>query len=143
LWLIGRHDADQIERFKRTKKYTRDDFALLGRVLTPFRVIVTTPNILTELSNLAGQLSEPLRRDCLMTFAAIIAELEERYVTSTEIAGLDHSPRFGLTDGGVLRLAQDGRLVLTDDFPLANSLQSIGRDVLNFNHLRTIVWDIA
>lgn len=59
--LIGALDLGHVERFKRTKPYTRNDDELLLAFIGEFERLITTPNILTEVSNLAGQLSEPLR----------------------------------------------------------------------------------
>ena len=41
----------------------------------------------------------------------------------------------GITDAGILMLASQNYLVLTDDLPLFNYLQSQSVDVINFNHL--------
>ena len=45
-------------------------------------------------------------------------------------------PRFGLTDTAILLAAKGKYLVLTDDFPLAQYLQTEAIDVINFNHVR-------
>ena len=46
--------------------------------------------------------------------------------------------RFGVTDAALVRIADEGVLVMTDDFRLYQYLLSRGRDVINFNHLRAI-----
>ncbi len=66
--------------------------------------------------------------------------LEERYVASGQIADLPEFVRLGLTDTGILSLSRGAHLVLTDDFPLAQRLQSAGIDVINFNHVRLLGW---
>lgn len=56
LYVVGAHDPERIGRFPRTDTYTEDDFDLLERLLGYFETAVTTPPILTEVSNLLGQL---------------------------------------------------------------------------------------
>lgn len=62
LYLVGAFDPEEVPRFKRTSQFTPADFALLVRFLELFQRIVTTPHVLTEAGNLAGQLADHLRR---------------------------------------------------------------------------------
>lgn len=62
------------------------------------------------------------------------------YMESKTIATSEKFVKFGLTDYGILNLARDKYLVLTDDFKLANYLQSVGIDTINFNNIRTWRW---
>lgn len=102
---------------------------------------MTTPNILTEVNSLANQLGEPERSQCFLIFSEIIPTLDENYIESRTIATNEKFVRFGLTDCGILNLAIDKYLVLTDDFRLANYLQSVGIDAINFNNIRTWGWN--
>lgn len=136
LYFVGSYDRARIPRFKRTQVFTVEDYDLLIKFLAYFERIVTTPNILTEVSNFSGQLGEPARSDYFVWFAKEISLLDERYVESRSAAQLDSFPRLGLTDCSVMHLAQGEHLVLTDDFNLYQSLQHSGIDAVNFNHLR-------
>ena len=82
LYFVGSLDLNRIERFKRTRKYTIPDFHVLVQLLTYFGRVVITPHILTEVSNLAGQLSEPLGADCHRAIATRIASMTEAYTAS-------------------------------------------------------------
>ncbi len=53
---------------------------------------------------------------------------------------LDNFTKYGLTDCGIVTLAKNKYLVLTDDFKLANYLQKVGIDTINFNNIRTYGW---
>lgn len=68
LYFIGRCNPDQILKFKRTCQFTIEDFYLLITLLQPFKRIVTTPNILTEVNSLSGQLGEPFKTEFLTNF---------------------------------------------------------------------------
>jgi hypothetical protein len=135
LYLIGKLDPRIIPRFPRTQKYTAQDFEILSWFLeTFFRGLVTTPNILTEVSNLVTKLSENERPSFFDQMKLSIATLDERYCPS-RLASEDHHYRtLGLTDAAILS-SNTEILVLTDDLPLYQTLSSRGRDVINFTHI--------
>ena len=144
LFFIGLFDREQIRRFKRTKTYSGEDYDILNRFLSQFARVITTPNILSEVSNLSGQMGEPARSRCFQNFAAKIdllagkGRLAEQYVASAEAVKLDEFPKLGLTDSGIFRLVKGKYLVLTDDLRLHAILEYHGIDSINFNHLRSI-----
>jgi hypothetical protein len=138
--LIGLLDPDQVERFKRTRAYTREDYLLLSDFVGGFDGLVTTPNVLTEVSNLAGSLSEPLRGRAFATLGALTADTDEVYCPSIEVVQHPSFPKLGLTDASVLVASQQRVTVLTDDFDLAAHLSSRGVSVVNFNHVRSGAW---
>ena len=51
LYFIGNYDPNRIPGFKRTMAFTVDEFWLLIGFLGVFDKLVTTPNVLTEVSN--------------------------------------------------------------------------------------------
>jgi hypothetical protein len=109
-------------------------------VLSNFKALVTTPNILTEVSNLSGQLGEPLRLNYFEKFASGIGLLDENYIPSNKVSNMEEFKKFGLTDMGIMCLAKHSYLVITDDFRLSQYLQKENIDVLNFNHIRPMKW---
>jgi rRNA-processing protein FCF1 len=137
LYFVGAFDPDRIPRFKRTDKYTADDYELLVRFLAFFERVVTTPHILTEVSNLAGELRDYVKDSVFARLVAGISLLlDEQQVAAVELARYQSFPRFGLTDTAVLHHARGRLLVLSDDFRLSQYLQHEGVDAINFNHLR-------
>jgi hypothetical protein len=141
LYFVGKVNRERVGRFKRTEQFLAEDFDILLRLLNLFVVKLTTPNILTEVSNFINQLSEPERTQCYGILSQEISlGFREAYIESSESASLESFSRFGLTDSCIRILAKDNYLVLTDDFKLASHLNSDGIDVINFNHIRTINW---
>lgn len=138
LLFVGRVNRKRISQFKRTKQFVSEDYDLLSNILSQFVDVVTTPNILTEVNSLINQLGEPERSQCLQLFAKTIEEkgLSESYVKSSLVAQESNFSKYGLTDSGIVRLAKNKYLVLTDDFKLANYLSKNEIDVINFNNLR-------
>jgi rRNA-processing protein FCF1 len=140
LYLIGRFDPKQISRFKRTYSFEADDYVLLSLILQQFQRIVTTPQVLTEVSNFSGQLAEPMRTKYFENLRTEICVLHEEFLESCEVASGGAFVKFGLTDAGIHRLAQSQYAVLTTDSKLYEYLASQGIDAINFNHLRPLGW---
>jgi rRNA-processing protein FCF1 len=136
LYVVGAFDPQRIPAFKRTSRFTPDDYALLVDFLKRFQRIVTTPHILAEVSNLAAELSGQVKDGVFQKLAAGIGLYDERHAPAAEVAVHPAFARFGLTDLAVLRHARDRLLVLSDDFRLTQYLQHHGVDAINFNHLR-------
>jgi rRNA-processing protein FCF1 len=137
LLFVGLYDRTRIDKFKRTAQFTVKDFEVLFAFVKRFKEVVTTPSILTEVSNLLGQLPDRLRHSFYQHFAYALKELHEHYTPSQELGDEKAFPKFGLTDTAILQAANGKYLVLTDDFRLTQYLLSRNVDVINFNHLRT------
>ena len=133
---MGLYSRKGIEGFKRTRQFTSEDFDCLARVLQLFKHVVTTPNILTEVSNLLGQLPQGIRRPVFQIVSRVIQAFYEEFTLSRDLAQESCFPMFGLTDTGIVQSAKGKFLVLTDDFRLAGYLAKREIDVINFNHLR-------
>ncbi len=138
LYLVGLVNRQRIPRFKRTAQFIPEDYDLLLQIVDGFQKVITTPNIMTEVNSLANQLGEPERSQCLIIFAKLISRIIEKYTKSNLIANQEMFSRFGLTDCGIMYLAKDKYLVLTDDLKLSLYLKAQGIDVINFNNLRNL-----
>jgi rRNA-processing protein FCF1 len=134
--LVGDQDRLQVPRFKRTSRFTPEDYDLLAEFVAAFREVVITPNVLTEVSNLAGQLREPLRTQVFDRLGDFASQAGERYVPSREVVEEHDFARFGLTDLSVVLAARERFAVLTDDLGLYLRLMEDDVHVVNFNHLR-------
>ena len=139
LFFIGNYDTALISKFKRTRKYTVDDFALISNIFGYFNPVVATPNILTEVSNLSNQLTGKTRQEYFDDFVNRIELLEEQYCPSVQACSHPYFAKCGLTDSGIMKIALGKYLVFTDDFPLTGMLESLNIDVVNFNHIRGLL----
>jgi hypothetical protein len=141
LYFVGTVNRERISRFNRTQQFVPEDYDLLVQVLNYFQKVITTPNILTEVNSLANQLGEPERSQCFAIFAqGISVVLDEFYIESRVAATSEKFTKFGLTDCGILKLAREQYLVLTDDLKLAVYLQKEEIDTINFNNIRVYGW---
>lgn len=136
LLAVGTIDRAGIDRFKRTNQYVAEDYDLLVILLNQFSTVATTPNILTEADDLLG------RSGYRPGLAVVAAHIAETYVESTRVTVWPDYLQFGLADGAIFDLARDRFLVLTDDLPLYHYLANKHVDVINFNHIRELGWDI-
>ncbi len=142
LYFVGSVDPQLILEHKRTyNTFTVEDHTALINLLRHFNKIITTPNILTEVSNLLGQSKEHLRSGYFEKFAAGIAMFDEHCLDSADVSKMQEFIRFGLTDAAMVRLAKDNYLIITEDFRLSQYAQSLGIDVLNFNNIRPYFWE--
>ena len=141
--LVGLTESRLFGRFKRISIYPVGDFELLMRFVARFSVLLTTPHVLTEVSNLANSLPENTRRDWhramnhLFLSDPIRPYVEEKWTAAAQLVGLEHFALFGLTDTAISQRASEA-LVLTDDFRLSGYLRSQGKDILNFRDLKLV-----
>lgn len=136
LWFIGLFRRSMIGNFKRVNMFDPEDFDLLIRILANFRSVVTTPNILTEVSNLSGSLADQLRSDYFARFKNSVELLQEEYIPSSRAVAGPLFTSLGLTDSVIAIAALRAILVVTTDFELHYRLQALGIDAINFNHMR-------
>ena len=127
-------------RATKSKSCTSDGYSLLVQGVTKFDTLVTTPHILTEVSNLAGRLQQPLLGEFRGMFRELVERFSEQSLASKEIARDAHFLRFGLTDTAISMIAPGRYLVLSDDLPLCGLLQKRKVDVINFNNIRYLGW---
>jgi hypothetical protein len=131
-----RFDPRLIVTFKRLNSFQVEDAKLLAETLKVFSAIRTTPDILTEVSNLASQLPRWLRDDWSVHFSDRVQSIPEEWTSAKDIS-LTEPLRLGLTDSALSLLART-HVVLTTDFPLSNSLQTRQLNAVNFTHLRSL-----
>jgi rRNA-processing protein FCF1 len=138
----GSLDVRLFKSFKRVSEYTIEDYQLLVRLLQAFTVLIATPHVLTEVSNLANSLPESYRYEWHATLAAIVGSdkasvVQERWRPAAELVERPEFLPFGLTDTALTDLSSEA-LVVTEDYRLSGFLRDRGIPVLNFCDLRRI-----
>lgn len=141
LFFIGRVEESLIRRFERTASFESNDFRLLCYLMRQFPQLYTTPNVLTEVSNLGSRLSGDYLRRFRTLMAEHVPSFTETYTPSTTLTRKRRFPEFGLTDASLMEEGEQGRLILTADFALYSVLAASGIAAVNFNHLRPLAWD--
>ena len=137
LLVVGEASRDFIEKHKRSRAYSAQDFDLLRNLLLRADQIVVTPTTLAEVSNLAGYgVAEPMRTLIYESFKSMIGRTDERYQSSTQIAETKEFVRLGLTDCAWLEAVDAETYLLTDDIDLYLAASQRGLQAMNFNHMR-------
>ena len=137
LYLVGTYDQRLIGdgKYNKLSKYTIEDYEILIRLKSLFRRTVTTPHVLTEVSNLVGDMPERLKMQCFDKFCEVLSDFEELAEPSFEAAQRTEFRFLGLTDT-VLAKVSEQFLIVSDDGRFIANLNGSGLDALNFNHLR-------
>lgn len=136
LYVAGAIDRDLIEKEKGIKDLKQSDYDLLEELLAPVGgKIILTPHIATEVDNLTKRFSPYLQGRFRDALKAVFSELPESTYESRKAAKIDGFRRLGLADSALAVLGRK-KLLITDDFALANHVQDRGHDAINFTNLK-------
>ena len=136
-YLVGLCDRNLLRNCRATKSSFSDaEFDLLAGIIGQFDALITTPHVLTEVSNLAGKLPEQLHVKFRSFFSSVIGQLTEENVAAAKIAVEGNFVRFGIADTAISLISPGRYLVLTEEVALYAQLAKNGVDVLNFSHVR-------
>jgi predicted nucleic acid-binding protein len=136
LLVVGRVNPERIETFKRTNKYRKQDFDLLGSLIGSASKLYSTAHVLAEVSNLTD-LKDSEREQARHVLKEVVQQVKEISIPSVDGVNDPVYSRLGLTDAAIVVAAkQYSCQVWTDDFDLYESLGRLGLDVHNFSHYR-------
>ena len=137
LYLVGSFDLRLVGdgKYNKLSKYNEEDYRLLLRLKNVFKKAVTTPHVLTEVSNLTNDLPEKTKSACLNKFYETFVEIDELTIPSMDAAQRPEFNFLGLTDSA-LALVSGRFLIVTDDARLVQKMSESGLEALNFSHLR-------
>ena len=133
---VGLTDIRYIRRHKRLQTFDETDFQIVCDLIDSSSGVIFSPNILTETSNLIRYVGEPMKSEIAMTFSGMIERTEEQYIPSASAVSRSEHVRLGLADAVLLRLAETGATLLTDDHLLYLAAASGGLNAINYNHIR-------
>ena len=136
LLIVGSADIGKVGG-RRLQQFTKKHFRTLLEIAKRHEVHVSTPNILTEASNLLGAGQQELASGAAALLASYIAGLEEIYEPSRLLLNGKIYEKHGLADASFAALALKGERGLTVDGPLYGMMVGYGIPVENFTHLMT------
>lgn len=136
LLLVGTASKEFISIHKRTRWYNIDDYTLLTDFVADSGAVATTPNILSETSNLIRQFAEPHRARVIDEFRIFAQAASESYIQSSDAVRRSDFGRLGLTDMVILMVEDLNATLITDDLDLYLASAVAGRRVINFTHER-------
>jgi hypothetical protein len=109
VYAVGKFDKSRLSDFHHTKQY-KDDFQLIEYLIEFFSVLHTTPNVLTEVSNLGSKLGQRF----FITLGTMVSVLQEEYCVSKDAIGNAAFGKLGLTDAGIIKVDQATQVVSND-----------------------------
>jgi hypothetical protein len=142
LLFIGGKDSSLIYKAKTLSAFVEDDYDLLGDIINKnfFKTLVTTPHIMTEVSNLLGKERDDIRRNGRQTMSEFLDKCSEHIDKSVSLVCDPEFERLGLTDVAIAVASRLPAFVLTADLDLYLYMSRCGLEVANFNHLRQSSW---
>jgi len=133
LYIVGSFDIYLIRNHSRTANFTEDDFDRVSKFIDAFDIKITTPHVLTEVSDLLGN-----KKELQFALRKYIEIMKEKFLESKQIAGTKTFLQFDLADAAIGETAKDSYLVVTDDNPLFGYLTNQKIDVVNLDQITMI-----
>ncbi len=135
--IIGSLGEGEIEKNKKTRDYTSEDFQLLDDLLEGFKGVCSTPHVITETSNLLDWMKGNHREQVFELLTNFIIQHDEYFIRSNELVLNPIFSKLGLTDTCLFQIAKTNNLVLiTSDVELYSYASGQGVECINFNHIR-------
>ncbi len=139
MYLIGVYDKELVPQFKRTEKYSVDDFEFLEFYVGQFDKLIVTPHVLAETWNFIEKIPKHQFDDFLSKVVPHIEVFEEEYVNKKTLLSSKGFSHIGITDMAVIQAAKSKKcFVITDDLRAYAHFFENGVETININHLRTI-----
>ena len=137
LLIVGSTDRKLIEEHRRTKAFVTRDYDELCGLLEGFDEFWITSHCLAETSNLLKHTGKRNARSLLTTLAAFCSRTRESYLPKARVFADDHFLRLGVADTGFVQKSKRVSCSITMDVQLYETIRRLGRNVVNFNHVRT------
>ncbi len=134
LFIVGSLNPDLISTTSRTASFTFRDFQIVSKAIDFFEVKISTPHILTEVSNLIGR-----NVSIGSALGSYIETCTEEFTQGSALASQECFPKFDLADTATYSISKNRFLVITDDGPLYGLLTSQGIDAVNLATLRRLI----
>ena len=133
LYIVGTINPAFIKRFNRGKNdFDENDFILISEFIESFETKITSPQILSEVSNFLDE-----KADFCIGLKEYIERSEEKYIKSEDLTKSPCFLKFGLADTSIVEVSKNTYLIFTDERPLFGYLVNEGIDAINFEWLKS------
>ncbi len=143
LLFIGSKDSALISKARTLSAFLEEDYDLLGEIVNrnSFNCLVTTPHIMTEVSNLLGKERDDIQQLGKAAMVEFLSKCTEHTDSSAVLVSNPEFTRLGLTDVAIAVASRLPAFVLTADVSLYLHISKSGLGVENFNHIRQGSWE--
>lgn len=128
---------DLPKRFKRTQDFAKADQEVLLSLLAHFPKRFTTPQVMTEVSNLSDGIFGQFLSSFFEVITVDLGEVKEIYTSTQELSASGRAVTLGFADLSLMYVARKGPLLLSTDARLCEWCNREGMSAINFNWLRT------
>ncbi len=136
LLIVGTADRKLIAKHRRTREFTERDYDELCARLEGFDELWVTVHCLAETSNLLKQTNNRAVPGLLRYLAAFCSGTRESYLPKDRLVADDLFVRLGVADTGFVQKSKRVDCSITVDLDLYLAVSGLGRNVVNFNHVR-------
>ncbi len=142
LLCIGLFDEGLITRFKRTSKYTLEEFRIAQWIIGEISPHLVTPHVLAEFSNLSNNLKER-RNGYYSAIDSFLKNEIEVFYPKEDILDDPYVSFLGFADISLFKTCRDrGCVLFTADSPLTDILRRQNVDVINMVEIQADLWEI-
>jgi hypothetical protein len=117
--------------YNKLSNFSAYEAQLLKQLISCFRRVVTTPHILTEVSNLVNDLHPDGKRQVWGAFVSTLEIIPEQPISSYKAAGRDEFTYLGLTDTVLAEMSNEF-LIVSNDARMV--------DILRRNQITALKW---
>jgi len=136
LWIAGSIDPSLVGQHRRLREFDDLDLEIINALALQSADHVSTPHVLAETSNFLGSGPQEMVKGGGAALTGYIGFLSEIHIPAKTIASTPAMVALGLTDAGILQLADEKTCVVSMDFHLCNRLSQRGVQATNPRHLR-------
>ena len=142
LLCIGLFDEGLITRFKRTSKYSADEFRIAQWIIGEISPHLVTPHVLAEFSNLSNNLKER-RKGYYSAIDSFLKNEIEVFFPKEDILDEPFVSFLGFADISLFKTCRDkGCVLFTADSQLTSKLRDQSIDVINMVEIQSELWDL-
>lgn len=139
--LAGECDSKKLGVAKGLKEYSEQHLIWIASFYKSASIILTVPNILTEVSDLMGEGDELIVQGMDRAFAQFATRVSEIYYPSKSIVDKANFWKVGLADAVILECVEDNNAcLLTADHHLYGVASKISTEAYNIWHQYTPPW---
>jgi len=144
LLCVGLFNEGLIKRkgFKRTDKYSVDEFRIAQGIIKQISPHIVTPHVLAEFSNFSNELKER-RKGYYSAIDSFLKNELEIYYPKEEILDEPFISFLGFADISLYKTCRDeGCVLFTADSPLTGFLRRQNIDVINMVEIQAELWGL-
>ncbi len=134
-YLVAQVDLTLLQSFKRVSNLKTSDLQPLRDLVEAFSLLVTTPHILTEVSNFIDQAPQHWRLRLIDALRSFVVDSPEYFEASRVLVNKREFAQLALADVSLLSLSHTA-VIATLDYELFQRIAVAGGQAVHLDHVR-------